>query len=424
MSSSPLRALCWLLAAAGVVGCGARQRVYEPRARETTVATGTCANPVSDGVVGSFHQPDYRTLDLNDDLIPELLVADRTLCDNADNCYWNVFTIDTSGDCLPYTYAGTIEAREIELLDDTGDRSFRSLQGLWHRGEGMWSVKTYRFAATHYTTIPSAHRFCWGDSPKDAQCMKSAATIPYARGLALRPVALPAWMTELSLAYATWSTAPEGRAGATLGSTGAAALAGRLGTPRGELYGELWVPVGDDPELFDGGMYRRAIGVRIPLDHMLGLRAEWGSHFRHDYHAYTSDLVLGLDVRYRIARRIAAGASFYLDWQTLDFRGSMETGQDWKHTDLLASTHLDLDITPGLSMSASVGLALAVKQLPSEDQPDRRSELGYLDVPVRVRPSLHIQYSLFERMDLWSQLTLAPQQDSEQQVLIGVRLRR
>lgn len=91
-------------------------------------------------------RPDVQRADrdLDGDGTDEIVIADRNLCTEQGNCYWNVFGKDTTAGC--HRYAGTIAARVIDRLGPRGDEGFHHLRGWWRlSGDRRVLVQEYRY---------------------------------------------------------------------------------------------------------------------------------------------------------------------------------------------------------------------------------------------------------------------------------------
>jgi hypothetical protein len=130
-------ALAVALGLAGCVGRGARPSESPP------ASLGVCGDPRAAGVLSGT--PDLRRADrdLDGDGAPEVVVADRALCEGG-NCYWNVFSGAPIGGCR--RYLGTIAGAVIDRLGRRGEDGFHDLRGWWRLGGGARQLlQEYRF---------------------------------------------------------------------------------------------------------------------------------------------------------------------------------------------------------------------------------------------------------------------------------------
>lgn len=158
--SSATRAsqLRWILAVLAVLtaACaGSRKRSAVPQpglAATSTVALGECGDPNRDGMIGAEIDPRRADRDLDADGVPEIVVADRTLCGAEGNCYWNLFGGDRDRGCR--RYLGTIAAMGIELLPERGGDGYRDLRGWWRlAGKRRFLMQRYRFRHGGYRVV-------------------------------------------------------------------------------------------------------------------------------------------------------------------------------------------------------------------------------------------------------------------------------
>ncbi len=109
-----------VLAAAPLAGCGGKGRAGARPPQEhpvPVVAVGACADPDRGGVVGPAARLEHADRDLDGDGVAELITVDRARCDDAGNCYWNVF-VRTGDDC--HRFAGSLAGAGLELLPGRG----------------------------------------------------------------------------------------------------------------------------------------------------------------------------------------------------------------------------------------------------------------------------------------------------------------
>jgi hypothetical protein len=139
------------------LGCGSRAHKPIAPAPTSNVALGTCADPGRDGVVGQRPRLDRADRDLDGDRVEEAVVADRGLCTDEGNCYWNVYAAPAGsgsegGTC--WRYVGTIPARVIDRLRQRGDDGFHDLRGWWRlAGGGRMLLQEYRYRHGAYRIV-------------------------------------------------------------------------------------------------------------------------------------------------------------------------------------------------------------------------------------------------------------------------------
>jgi hypothetical protein len=140
-----------LVAACGGKGKPARTTVVPV----PTVAVGDCGRPGTDGVMGERPEVVHADRDLDGDGVPEVVVADRTMCTPEGNCYWNVFVAAPEGAAEPcQRFAGTVAAVAIEPTEIRGDDRYANLRGYWMlTGEGRMLLQEYAFRRGGYLVV-------------------------------------------------------------------------------------------------------------------------------------------------------------------------------------------------------------------------------------------------------------------------------
>ncbi|HLU64805.1 MAG TPA: hypothetical protein VKZ63_00930 [Kofleriaceae bacterium] len=125
---------CLLAAAAAAAAAGcSRKRPVGPTP-VSTATVGQCADPARSGTIGDSPRLQRADRDLDGDRRAEVVAADRGLCTEEGNCYWNVFTFDERAGC--HRYAGTIAGSVIDLLARRGDDGFHHLRAWWQLTDG------------------------------------------------------------------------------------------------------------------------------------------------------------------------------------------------------------------------------------------------------------------------------------------------
>ena len=107
-----------VLAAAPLAGCGGKGRAGARPPQEhpvPVVAVGACADPDRGGVVGPAARLEHADRDLDGDGVAELITVDRARCDDAGNCYWNVF-VRTGDDC--HRFAGSLAGAGLDCFPE------------------------------------------------------------------------------------------------------------------------------------------------------------------------------------------------------------------------------------------------------------------------------------------------------------------
>jgi hypothetical protein len=169
MTSRLWQGALWAAAGVLVLSACTRRLPETTTPPPSTVAVGACADPNRDGVVSESPDLMRADRDLNGDGRDEIVVADRSLCNRAGNCQWNVFT--DAGECP--RYLGTIGAAAIERLETRGEDGFFDLRGWWQlAGEGRMLMQEYSVKQGGYrvieampcTTEPGGRMVCGEDA--------------------------------------------------------------------------------------------------------------------------------------------------------------------------------------------------------------------------------------------------------------------
>ncbi len=120
-----------------------------------TVAMGDCGKPGADGVMSAHPDVIHADRDLDGDGVPEVVVADRTMCTREGNCFWNVFVQPPEGaadQCQ--RFAGTLAAAALEPTGGRGDSNFADLRGYWLlTSGGRLLLHEYRFRRGGYQVV-------------------------------------------------------------------------------------------------------------------------------------------------------------------------------------------------------------------------------------------------------------------------------
>jgi hypothetical protein len=147
----------WAFALAiALAACGGKsQRPRSAVVPVPTVAVGDCGTPGTDGVMGERPEVVHADRDLDGDGVPEVVVADRTMCTPEGNCYWNVFVPPPEGAAETcQRFAGTVAAVAIETTGDRGDRHYANLRGYWNlTGDGRMLLQEYAFRRGGYQVV-------------------------------------------------------------------------------------------------------------------------------------------------------------------------------------------------------------------------------------------------------------------------------
>lgn len=128
----PRPVIAALAIAIAAAGCS-RSRPVRPQP-VPSARVGECVDPSRGGVVS--RRPDLQRADrdLDGDRRPEVVVADRRMCTDDGNCYWNLYAADASARCQ--RYVGTVAASVIDRLRRRGDDGFHDLRGWWQLSSG------------------------------------------------------------------------------------------------------------------------------------------------------------------------------------------------------------------------------------------------------------------------------------------------
>ncbi len=152
---SPVLLLATLLIATLAACASSRKRPVTPirgQAATSTVAIGRCGDPNRDGMIGATLDPRRADRDLDADGVPEIVVADRSLCGDDGNCYWNLFSGKPTQGCR--RFLGTIAAMGIEVLPERGGGGYHDLRGWWRlAGKGRFLMQRYRFRQGGYRVV-------------------------------------------------------------------------------------------------------------------------------------------------------------------------------------------------------------------------------------------------------------------------------
>lgn len=113
---------------------------------------GQCADPGQGGVIGRHPRLVRGDRDLNGDREAEVVVADRSLCTDDGNCYWNVYDRDRTAGCE--RLVGTIEGAFIDRLESRGEEGFHDLRAWWRlTDESRYLLQLYRFQRGGYRMV-------------------------------------------------------------------------------------------------------------------------------------------------------------------------------------------------------------------------------------------------------------------------------
>ena len=145
-----------VVAALALAACGGKSR--PPRSSVVpvpTVAVGDCGRPGTDGVMSDSPEVVHADRDLDGDGVPEVVVADRTMCTPEGNCYWNVFVPAPEGAAEPcQRFAGTVAAVAIEPTAVRGEDRYANLRGYWNlTGDGRMLLQEYSFRRGGYQVV-------------------------------------------------------------------------------------------------------------------------------------------------------------------------------------------------------------------------------------------------------------------------------
>lgn len=411
-----------VLAAALLAGCaaGAPQR-SSTIATAPTIEPGACGNPLSDGVLGRKRDLRHQQRDLNDDLIPELIVTDRNACDDAANCYWNVFSIDTTGACLPYRYLGTLSGREIEV-EDTTSGSFHDLRTVRFAGEDLWRKELYALSDTGTYQVARS-QWCTGPDPDEATCSDAVTAGRPSAVYSLRPLVLPSGRFELSAAARTWKTDPPARSGAAFGESSSFVLDARTGLPWGDAYLAAELNLGDDPEYVGDGPRAVAGGMRFSLTDYVAVRAQLGRTFLHQHRGFATEVILATDMRVRSGSATALVFSLGAFHHSLQIPSEvMRTSGSWRVSRVFLDGDIRFRLVGKLAGFFSLYFSVPVTWYPSPS--DRDPVTGtYLEEAPEYRAGAGLVFATDAHVDLWGKWQVAPAEDSEQSYTLGVRLR-
>jgi hypothetical protein len=145
----PTQTVLLVLHIASLAGC-TRSRPVQPMP-VSTAAVGQCADPSRAGVVSKRPRLHHANRDLDGDRVPEVVVADRTLCAGA-NCYWNLFGEDRDAGCR--RYLGTVAGSVIDRLVRRGEDGFHDLRGWWQLSSGSRVLlQEYRYRHGGYRIV-------------------------------------------------------------------------------------------------------------------------------------------------------------------------------------------------------------------------------------------------------------------------------
>ncbi|MBP8810953.1 MAG: hypothetical protein KBG48_18685 [Kofleriaceae bacterium] len=145
----------WVAALAAVaLGCGG-PRAAGPRPPSATqvptpqVKVGECATPERDGVMSATPARQRHDTDLDGDGEPEVVIADRALC-QGDNCHWNVFVADGAAGCQ--RFAGTLAGTALER-GPAAPGQFAPVRAYWHLGGDRVLLHDYQFRRGGYQLV-------------------------------------------------------------------------------------------------------------------------------------------------------------------------------------------------------------------------------------------------------------------------------
>jgi len=138
----------WAVFAIATAACTHPTAPTLPSAETSSVAPGTCGTPGRDGVIGAHPRLERADRDLDGDGRPEIIVVDRTKCDELGNCYWNVFEPAANGDCS--RYLGNFAGAALEPLATRGDANMLDVRAYWKQSGGRMLLEPYRFVRGAY----------------------------------------------------------------------------------------------------------------------------------------------------------------------------------------------------------------------------------------------------------------------------------
>jgi hypothetical protein len=98
---------------------------------DAEVKVGECATPERDGVMSATPARQRHDTDLDGDGQPEVVIADRALC-QGDNCHWNVFVADGAAGCQ--RFAGTLAGAALERAAAARWPVRADVRAYWHLG--------------------------------------------------------------------------------------------------------------------------------------------------------------------------------------------------------------------------------------------------------------------------------------------------
>src|SRR4051794_26740484 len=115
-----------------------------------SVQVGVCGEPGRDGVMGKTPSTEHADRDLDGDGRAESIVVDRSMCTDAGNCYWNVFTRPSAqpGDCA--RYVGTFAGAALEPLAARGEDNMSDVRAYWKQSGNRLLLESYRFTRGGY----------------------------------------------------------------------------------------------------------------------------------------------------------------------------------------------------------------------------------------------------------------------------------
>jgi hypothetical protein len=162
-----------LVFAVAAAACGGRR---PPAAAQpqvvSSVGVGECAEPEHAGVVGPRPRFVAADRDLGGGPQIERIVDDKSLCDRAGNCHWNVF-VRSPGQESCIRYAGTLSASALEPMSSMGAAGMRDIRAYWTLASGRTLVQDYRFSRGGYRVLDAL--LCRSTDDDRLECVEEAA---------------------------------------------------------------------------------------------------------------------------------------------------------------------------------------------------------------------------------------------------------